>query len=122
MQEAEAKEFEETLIKLSHKTKGKIWLNEFTAKDKINLLDLLTNNEKILIKIHEALFPPNTFEQYHHPAVKEPTESIFNNGTQQDVENYLITQLEEEGKQTELPDIKPVEYWRNNIIRNQWTK
>lgn len=55
--EDEAKEFEDTLVKLSEKAKSKVQLSDFTSKDKMNLLDLFVNNEKILLKIYEALFP-----------------------------------------------------------------
>jgi hypothetical protein len=32
-------------------------MEDFTEKDKVNLLDLFVNNEKTLLKIYEALFP-----------------------------------------------------------------
>lgn len=53
----EAKEFEESLLKLAHMAKGKIKFGDFTPRDKCNLLDLFVNNEKTLLKIYEALFP-----------------------------------------------------------------
>lgn len=56
----DAKEFEESLIKLASLAKNKIKLQDFSSKDKFNLLDLFVNNEKTLIKIYEALFPHRT--------------------------------------------------------------
>lgn len=56
----EAKEFEETLVKLSYATKNKIKFSDFTPRDKTNLIDLFVNNEKILLKIYEALFPSSS--------------------------------------------------------------
>lgn len=53
----DAKEFEESLMKLANLTKGRIKMSDFTSKDKFNLLDLFVNNEKTLIKIYETLFP-----------------------------------------------------------------
>lgn len=53
----EAKEFEESLLKLANLARGRVKLTEFTQRDKCNLLDLFVNNEKTLLKIYEALFP-----------------------------------------------------------------
>jgi hypothetical protein len=53
----DAKEFEESLVKLAALAKGKIKISDFNSKDKFNILDLFVNNEKTLIKIYEALFP-----------------------------------------------------------------
>jgi len=53
----EAKEFEESLLKLAQLAKNKVREVDFTVKDKCNLLDLFVNNEKTLLKIYEALFP-----------------------------------------------------------------
>ena len=50
-------EFEESLEKLAEMTKGRVKLNEFTTKDRENLLDLFVNNEKTLLSIYEVLFP-----------------------------------------------------------------
>lgn len=50
-------EFEESLEKLAEMAKGRIKLNEFTTKDRENLLDLFVNNEKTLLTIYEVLFP-----------------------------------------------------------------
>lgn len=53
----EAKEFEESLLKLAQLAKNRVRLVDFTIKDKCNLLDLFVNNEKTLLKMYEALFP-----------------------------------------------------------------
>ena len=53
----EAKEFEESLLKLAQLAKSKIKISEFTPVDRCNLLDLFVNNEKTLLKIYEACFP-----------------------------------------------------------------
>jgi hypothetical protein len=53
----EAREFEESLLRLAQLAKNKIKLADFTVRDKCNLLDLFVNNEKTLLKIYEALFP-----------------------------------------------------------------
>jgi len=45
------------LLKLAALAKNKIKYMDLTATDKYNLLDLFVNNEKILIKMYEALFP-----------------------------------------------------------------
>jgi hypothetical protein len=37
--------------------KNRVKVNDFTAKDKTNLLELFVNNEKTLLKIYEILFP-----------------------------------------------------------------
>jgi hypothetical protein len=52
-----SKEFEESLTKLAAFAKGRIKYEDFTSKDKFNILDLFVNNQKTLIKIYEALFP-----------------------------------------------------------------
>ncbi len=53
-----SKDFEESLMKLASFAKNRIRFEDFSAKDKFNLLDLFVNNEKTLVKIYEALFPP----------------------------------------------------------------
>ena len=52
----EAREFEESLLKLAQLAKSRVKLSDFTVRDKCNLLDLFVNNEKTLLKIYEALF------------------------------------------------------------------
>ena len=37
--------------------KGRVKINEFTSKDRGNLLDLFVNNERTLLKVYEILFP-----------------------------------------------------------------
>lgn len=53
----DAREFEESLIKLASLAKHKIKISDLTEKDRFNVMDLFVNNEKTLIKIYEALFP-----------------------------------------------------------------
>ena len=53
----EAKEFEESLLKLANLAKDRVKFSEFTAQDRNNLLDLFVNNEKTLLRIYEVLFP-----------------------------------------------------------------
>jgi len=55
--EQASKEFEESLTKLAAFAKGRIKYEDFTSKDRFNILDLFVNNQKTLIKIYEALFP-----------------------------------------------------------------
>lgn len=56
----EAKDFEESLLRLAQLAKNRVRLVDFTQKDKYHLLDLFVNNEKTLLKIYEALFPHRT--------------------------------------------------------------
>lgn len=53
----EAKEFEESLLKLANLAKDRVKFTEFTSQDRNNLLDLFVNNEKTLLRIYENLFP-----------------------------------------------------------------
>lgn len=53
----EAKEFEESLLRLAQLAKNRVKISDFTNRDKSHLLDLFVNNEKTLLKIYEALFP-----------------------------------------------------------------
>merc|ERR1712048_1492680 len=53
----EAKEFEESLLKLANLAKDRVKFSEFTSQDRNNLLDLFVNNEKTLLRIYEILFP-----------------------------------------------------------------
>ena len=53
----EAKEFEDSLLKLANLAKDRVKFSEFTTQDRNNLLDLFVNNEKTLLKIYEILFP-----------------------------------------------------------------
>lgn len=56
----EAKDFEESLLRLAQLAKNRVKLIDFTQKDKYHLLDLFVNNEKTLLKVYEALFPHRT--------------------------------------------------------------
>lgn len=53
----EAREFEESLLRLAQLSKNKVKIEDFTAMDRYHLLDLFVNNERTLLKIYEALFP-----------------------------------------------------------------
>jgi hypothetical protein len=46
-----------SLLKLAQLAKNRVKINEFTSKDRANLLDLFVNNERTLLKIYEILFP-----------------------------------------------------------------
>ena len=54
----EAQDFEESLYKLAQLSRKKVRIEDFTARDRFIILDLFVNNEKTLLKIYEALFPP----------------------------------------------------------------
>mmetsp|Transcript_14583 Transcript_14583/g.12840 ORF Transcript_14583/g.12840 Transcript_14583/m.12840 type:complete len:320 (-) Transcript_14583:19-978(-) len=71
----EAKEFEESLLKLAQLAKNKIKITEFTPIDRCNLLDLFVNNEKTLLKIYEACFPhrTNNFTDPNQSLMNKPT-------------------------------------------------
>ena len=56
----EAREFEDSLLKLATLAKDRVKFSEFTNQDRNNLLDLFVNNEKTLLKIYEILFPKKT--------------------------------------------------------------
>ena len=53
----EAKEFEDSLLKLANLAKDRVKFSEFTTQDRNNLLDLFVNNEKTLLQVYEILFP-----------------------------------------------------------------
>jgi hypothetical protein len=53
----EAREFEQSLLKLASLAKNRVKISDFTNKDKTNLLDLFVNNERTLLKVYEILFP-----------------------------------------------------------------
>ena len=57
----ETQQFEESLVQLVKLAKNKVKIQDFTQRDKYNLLDLFVNNEKTLLKIYETLFPPFFF-------------------------------------------------------------
>ncbi len=52
----QVKEFESTLVKLADLAQNRVKLEEFTAMDRIHILDLFVNNEKTLLRVHEILF------------------------------------------------------------------
>ena len=56
----EAKEFEDSLVKLAQLARKRTTIESFIDRDRSNLLDLFVNNEKTLLKIYEALFPHRT--------------------------------------------------------------
>ena len=62
----EAKEFEESLLKLANLAKDRVKFSEFTSQDRNNLLDLFVNNEKTLLRIYEVLFPKKTSSGAHN--------------------------------------------------------
>ena len=64
----EAKEFEESLLRLAQLAKNRVKVSDFTAKDKSHILDLFVNNERTLLKIYEALFP-------HRAAPTQPVQN-----------------------------------------------
>lgn len=53
----EAREFEQSLLKLASLAKNRVKISDFTSNDRANLLDLFVNNERTLLKIYEILFP-----------------------------------------------------------------
>lgn len=55
--EHEELEFEQSLNKLADMGKNKIKFEDFTVIDKVNMLDLFVNNEKVLMRIYDCLFP-----------------------------------------------------------------
>ena len=73
----EAKEFEESLLRLAQLAKNRVKVTDFTNRDKTHILDLFVNNEKTLLKIYEALFP--------HRAGANPTGNPMSAGT----ENFM---------------------------------
>lgn len=56
----EARDFEDSLLKLANLAKDRVKFTEFTSQDRNNLLDLFVNNEKTLLKMYEILFPRKT--------------------------------------------------------------
>ena len=58
LSDTEARDFEESLYKLAQLQRKKIKIDDFTARDRFIILDLFVNNEKTLLKLYEALFPP----------------------------------------------------------------
>lgn len=81
----EAKEFEESLLRLAQLAKNRVKVSDFTTRDKSHILDLFVNNERTLLKIYEALFPhraaPSTQSQMQ-PISMNMMENSFNNSMQ----------------------------------------
>lgn len=48
------------MVKLADLAQNRVKLEEFTASDRIHILDLFVNNEKTLLRVHEVLFPGTT--------------------------------------------------------------
>jgi hypothetical protein len=45
----------------------KVKIEDFTARDRFIILDLFVNNEKTLLKLYEALFPPRQSQDKNSP-------------------------------------------------------
>lgn len=77
----EAKEFEQSLLKLAEMAKNRVKVQDFTPKDKTNLLELFVNNEKTLLRIYEILFPhragPNAGQGVSSSMVVESGAGIY---------------------------------------------
>ena len=69
----EAREFEESLLKLANLAKDRVKFSEFTNQDRNNLLDLFVNNEKTLLKIYEVLFPRKQNQAMNTSSLKQIT-------------------------------------------------
>ena len=61
--------------------KNRVKVQDFTSKDKTNLLELFVNNEKTLLKIYEILFPhragPNAGQGVSQSMVVESGQGIY---------------------------------------------
>ena len=79
----EAREFEQSLLKLAELAKNRVKITDFTNKDKSNLLELFVNNEKTLLRIYEILFPhragPNAGQGISSSMVVESGGGIYGN-------------------------------------------
>ena len=77
----EAREFEQSLLKLAELAKNRVKIQDFTNKDKNHLLELFVNNEKTLLKIYEILFPhragPNAGHGVSNSMVAESGTGIY---------------------------------------------
>jgi len=67
----EAREFEESLLKLANLAKERVKFSEFTTQDRNNLLDLFVNNEKTLLKVYEILFPKRGQQHQNTSSLKQ---------------------------------------------------
>lgn len=70
-----------SLLKLAQLAKNRVKINEFTSKDRANLLDLFVNNERTLLRIYEILFPhrasPNAGAGVSTQMVKDSGNGIY---------------------------------------------
>ena len=57
MDSEEAREFEESILKLVNFAKGRVKYEEFSNADKFHLMELFVTNETTLIHIFSSLFP-----------------------------------------------------------------
>lgn len=57
MESEEAREFEESILKLVNYAKGRVKYEEFTNVDKFHLMELFVTNETTLVHIFQSLFP-----------------------------------------------------------------
>ena len=77
----EAKDFETSLLKLAELAKSRVKVNDFTPKDKTNMLELFVNNEKTLLRMYEILFPhragPNAGQGISSAMVQEAGGGTF---------------------------------------------
>ena len=69
------------MLKLASLAKNRVKINDFTARDRGNLLDLFVNNERTLLKIYEILFPhratPNQGAGVSSTMVEESGNGIY---------------------------------------------
>jgi hypothetical protein len=70
-------------VKLADMAKGRVKVDEFTVKDRNTMLDLFVNNEKVLLKIHESLFPKPMINFKTKQALKSPSDKITLNASDQ---------------------------------------
>lgn len=92
LNDQDAKDFEESLIKLATLAKNKVKVADFSSKDRFNLLDLFVNNEKTLIKIYEALFPHRVQSQTLGLAAKNSVTTPAANFTEDFLNNSDVMQ------------------------------
>ncbi len=67
----EQSQIEDTIIKLVHHSKKKVSQKDFTAIDRMNMIDLFVNNEKTYLYIYRSLFETNPFSVEKSPKTKE---------------------------------------------------
>ena len=69
------KQFELSLVKLADLAKSRVKYDEFTANDRTNLLDLFVNNEKVLLSMHEMMFPASNSGKNIN-SLRNPSEKV----------------------------------------------